>query len=505
MNSKEPTIATPWYLTLFRCLVAFCLVLTLVLTLAVANNEREFMVALLGFFCVVAVSIPLFMWRTYDLFEPMTLVILLVIFGTPFKIVYALAYRHEDAHVASHVLFSQEPEVLLYGLSVALAGLVLMVMGYMLRLPGANLSFVYLPWIEAWNGRRLQFALLVLGCVSLLSFLAFIAVAGVNFGSLAEMSEKRFGDSREAGSERMLSAKYFLYRGAALSKFVVYFCLIWICRDGKPKISWLLCGTVVFLLQTMMLAFVMDSRANVILILIDCVIIYYFMLKTIDMKIVFGFAVVALMLVIPMLATRGNADKESPVSEVVKKTLTGRNMLDIAKTCHIINGVPKKMEYRNGEMLYAWMCAPIPKSLWPEKPMWANKGVYLNQHIFGYEGDRSGCPPGLIAELYWDFGKWGVWIGMFMMGILLRQIYLGFRQHSNNMSSILIYTLIISRFVMFSLGMDLGTGIVKAVLDLLPVVLLLHFVGMRRVAVGEVHPNEIVKSRTSTPSMELAR
>ena len=228
------------------------------------------------------------------------------------------------------------------------------------------------------------------------------------------------------------------------------------------------------------------------------------MLKTIDLKVVFGFAAVALMLVIPMLASRSTSDTESPVGEVMKKTLTGRNMLDIAKTCHIINGVPKKMEFRNGEMLYAWMFAPIPKSYWPEKPMWANKGVYLNQHIFGYKGDRSGCPPGLIAELYWDFGKWGVWIGLFIGGILLRQLYVGFSRHANNMTSVLIYTMIISRFVMFWLGMDLGTGIVKAALDVMPLLVLVHFFGMRRVADSNVQ-FEMAEPQMTGKQLELVR
>lgn len=500
-NQNKPV---PWYLTMFRCFVAVCLFVTLALTFVVAKNEREFMVALLGFFCVAIVSVPLFVLRDYDLFEPMTLVILLVIFGTPFKILFALAYRHEDPHVASHVLFNQEPEVFLYGLMITVVGLILLVIGYLLRLPGVNLSAVYLPWIEKWNGRRLQFALIILGSISFVCFVGFVAVAGVNFGSLSDMSEKRFGDSRASGGERMLSAKYFLYRGAALSKFAVYLCLIWICRTGRIRISWLAIFTCLFLMQTVMLAFVMNSRANVILIMVDCLIIYYLMLKTIDLKIVFGFAAVAVLLVIPMLAARGNSQDESPVNEVVKKTLTGRNMLDIAKTCHIMNGVPDKMHHRNGEMLYAWMCAPIPKSYWPDKPMWANKGVYLNQHIFEYDGDLSGCPPGLIGELYWDFGKWGVWIGLFIFGILLRQLYLGFRRHSTNMSSILIYTLIISRFVMFSLGNDFGTGIVKAALDLVPVFFLVHFFGMRRVAEAKGGIAKGADSRPVSKQLELA-
>jgi hypothetical protein len=487
----------PWFITLFRAVIAACIFVCLILTCVVSTNEREFLLAILGTLALVVVSLPLFLWRDFNLFEPLTLVILLVLFGTPFRIIYALGTHATDPHVASHVLFNQEPEILLVGMLIVITGLILFVVGYMMNLPTSPVAPLFLPHINEWNGRKLQLVFLIIGAVSLICFLGFILVAGVN---VSDLSEKRFGDSRAEGSNRIMSSKYYLYRGAALSKFVVYFGLVWLYHKKKPLVSWTGAMIVCFLIQTIMLSYILDSRSGVILMLVDCMILYFFLKKTISFRLVGVCVAIAALLTISMLATRGSSDKELPLNEVVKKTLTGRNMLDIAKTCHIINGVPKKMEHRNGEMLYAWMAAPIPKSILPNKPNWPNQGVYLNQHIFGYKGDLSGCPPGLIGELYWDFGKWGVWIGLLIMGLVFRQIFLGFRMHQDNPTCILIYTMIISRFVMYSLGNDFGTGVVKAGLDLVPVYMIIFFIGMRREPMRAM-PSEAPQTSESTQNM----
>lgn len=491
----------PWFITLFRCVIAACIFVCLVLTCVVSTNEREFLLAILGTMSLVVVSIPLFLWRDFNLFEPLTLVILLVLFGTPFRIIYALGTHATDPRVASHVLFNQQPETLLAGVLIVVTGLVLFIVGYMMNLPTSPVTPFFLPHINEWNGRRMQLVFVIVGAISLICFIGFILVAGVNF---SDMSEKRFGDSRAEGSNRIMSPKYYLYRGAAFSKFIVYFGLVWLYYKKKPLVSWTGATIAVFLLQTILLSFILDSRSGVILILVDCLILYYFLNKTISFRLVGACVAITVLLTIPMLATRGGSEKESPLNEVVKKTLTGRNMLDIAKTCHIINGVPKKMEHRNGEMLYAWMAAPIPKSILPNKPNWSNQGVYLNQHIFGHKGDLSGCPPGLIGELYWDFGKFGVWIGLFISGLVFRQIFLGFRKHQDNPTCILIYTMIVSRFVMFSLGNDFGTGVVKAGLDLVPLYMIIFFIGMHREPLQETSAEPSLIGEGSRNSLEMA-
>jgi hypothetical protein len=176
-----------------------------------------------------------------------------------------------------------------------------------------------------------------------------------------------------------------------------------------------------------------------------------------------------------MLALRDRG--QLGLMSLIEKTAGGRDMLDITKTCHIINSVPSKMDYRYGEMLYGWLAAPIPESAWPNKPMWAERGVYINQHIFGEKYGLSGVPPGLIAELYWSFGVAGTWIGMFLFGLLLRQLYKSFLPNADNPSSILIYTIISTHFILFALGNDLGTGIAKTALDLIPIMAILLLVG----------------------------
>ena len=69
---------------------------------------------------------------------------------------------------------------------------------------------------------------------------------------------------------------------------------------------------------------------------------------------------------------------------------------------------------------------------------------------------------------------------MFTAGLLYRQIFIAFYAHRDNPTCILLYTLIVTRFVIFGLGNDLGTGIVKTGLDLVPVLLVLFFIGMHR-------------------------
>ena len=109
--------------------------------------------------------------------------------------------------------------------------------------------------------------------------------------------------------------------------------------------------------------------------------------------------------------------------------------------------------------------------------MWAEKGPFINQKIFADRGGISGVPPGLIAEFYWNFGFLGVCGGLFFTGLLLRHLFLMFVQYSDRPGSVLIYTLMVTRFGMFSFGNDFGTGIIKTALDLLPVMAILWLVG----------------------------
>lgn len=472
-----------WPIAILKCIIVAVVAGCIALTFVVAQNEKEFLLSILGTMCLVVVSFPLFVRRGISVFEPLVFIVILVVIGTPMKLIYVLWFRGADEYIANHILLHQEPQVFLTGVIVCLVGWICFVIGYMLRFPKAPLAPIFFPHINEWNGRKLQLALLAIGTVSVLGFLGFVATENISFSSFTDMSKKRLLDAREAGGERIHSMTYVFIRLAAFSKFIVYFCLVWTIHRKKSFLSWTGALLAMAIVQTMLLSVLLNSRAGVALLLLDCTVLSYYLSKKVDIKLVGAFFAVAVMLMIPMLAARGQREDRninSSMNTLLAKTFNGRNMLDISKCCHIINGVPRKMEYRNGEMLYAWLAAPIPTSQWPNKPKWTGQGVVVSQKIFGNKSDINGCPPSLIGELQWNFGWAGIWIGLFMAGLIYRQIFIAFYPHRDNPTCILLYTMIVTRFVIFSLGNDLGTGIVKAGLDLVPVLMVLFFIGMHR-------------------------
>jgi len=501
MENIEQT-ESQWPIELYKLMIIAASLACLTLTFVVAQNEKEFIISLLGTMCLIVISIPLFAQKPVSVFEPIVLVSLLVLIGTPIKLIYIFWVRETDPYIAEHVLLHQEPEVFLKGAYVLLIGYSLFVMGYMLRFPKTPLDWVFLPRVVQWNGKRLQIVILIVGGIAILSFAAFVVTSGVSFSSFTSISQKRFLDARAEGAERMHSTAYLFCRGAAFSKFIVYFCLLWIIQNKKSFLSFMGLVMILAMLQSISLAVVLNSRAGVALILLDCAVISYYMFRQVSIKLMLGSLTVASLLMIAMLFARGQRNEVNinDMGMLFQKTLSGRNMLDISKCCHIINGVPRKMGYRKGEMLYAWMAAPIPRKYWPDKPIWANQGLTVNQKIFGYRGSLSGVPPGLIGELQWNFGLGGVWVGLFCTGLLFRQIFLSFYPHRHNPTSILIYTMIATRFVIFSLGNDLGTGIVKAGLDLAPIYMILLFIGMVHGPVRDPLDNaETFDTETKTP------
>lgn len=465
-------------LFMLRLAVVATVVLGGIAAVFVCENAVEIGVCGLGLACLAVVAVPLFTFKEYSLFEPATFVVLLVLFGTPLKLVYMVAADGQNYHVSNLLLNWEGLEVFVVPLLVVLVAWVFYVVGYSLPLSKGLFEACYLPSVTAWNQRRLAISLIGLSVLSLLFLLAFMFAAGVSIASLEGLSAKRFSEDAGSSADRINSSKYYLYRGAALSKFVVYFGLAWmICRRDRLA-SWTGLLFVLSLFQTVFLSFVINNRAGIVLVVVDCLVIAYYLRGVISPRVVVLGVLAVGALLIPALISRGQS--ETTTVAAFEKTFAGRDMLDIAKTCHIINAVPAKMDYRYGEMLYGWMAAPIPRSVWPDKPMWAERGAFINQNVFGDKWGISGVPPGLLAELYWNFGLLGTWLGMLALGRLLRQLFVSFRPSATNPTSVLIYTLLVTRFGMFALGNDFGTGIVKTALDVLPVCLILGAVGVVR-------------------------
>jgi hypothetical protein len=482
-------------LTTWMRLAAFASVIVtgVLMSIAVRSNG-EAIVATLAILCSLVALVPLLVRRPFDLFEPATAIFALVMFCVTAKTWMILAFDQSSDHVQDRLLLGYDPTVLIPGLWAMLIGLIALVIGYMVPWPAPRMATRWLQQSQQWNGPRLQLTCLVLLGVSALSFLLFIRWTGTSLGNPEELSAKRFAEQGSGGSGRLFQLGYYLYRLAAFCKFPFYLALVDLIARRRSWVS--LHGMIIIVagIFSIGVPIFINNRAGIALLLLDVLVILYYLRRSAVLPYLTVSFSLGLVLLCGMLMLR-KQNNEFTFVTLLEETLGGRDLMDISKTSHIIQAVPQTIEYQMGETLWGWVAAPVPRSIWPGKPLWAERGVYLMHKVYGNMVGYSGIPPGLVAELYWNLGWYGVVFGMLTLGVVLRVGHQTFLPMRHVPVAVLVYALIVNRFVLFSLGNDLGTGIVKTGLDIVPLAFLLLWLSKRTVVI----PYEYYRSDPNPP------
>jgi hypothetical protein len=178
------------------------------------------------------------------------------------------------------------------------------------------------------------------------------------------------------------------------------------------------------LLNAALLPVYASTRADVVYLVIGAVIIEYCLNRRgINGRALIGSVLIAVIAAAAMSSLRSVSDGTNGV-QINRDTLVDtfvltRTFADIPTSGNIINAVPTRLPYANGSTITAWFIAPIPRSVWPQKPL-ISSGPILGAVIYGNK--HSGVPPGAIAESYWNFGVGGVLILPFLCGFAMRRI-----------------------------------------------------------------------------------
>ena len=85
----------------------------------------------------------------------------------------------------------------------------------------------------------------------------------------------------------------------------------------------------------------------------------------------------------------------------------------------VLEVVPAHHDYLYGQSYYRLLLTPIPRSIWPDKPL--NSQRIIAQWIDPDAKSVQTTPVGIIGDLYVNFGMWGV-LGMFVFGHLLGRL-----------------------------------------------------------------------------------
>lgn len=156
--------------------------------------------------------------------------------------------------------------------------------------------------------------------------------------------------------------------------------------------------------------------------------------------------------------------------------------------------------YYGGRYLTVLLIRPIPKQLWPTKyedasnifgiPNLEREGQYLPSSDFSWVTgwtQETGSAPGLIADVYIEFGGLGA-IFMFLFGLILRLI--DDRSHYEELFVIVKY--IVVAFFAYAVAQGFEPFIFRVVLVAVPIVTLFMLNSTRRPVKGRPRPSHTI-------------
>jgi oligosaccharide repeat unit polymerase len=260
--------------------------------------------------------------------------------------------------------------------------------------------------------------------------------------------------------------------------FVMYF-----IQTKKSIWSFLGVFTIFLGILNMAYPFIVSSRSQALYVLINAGLIIYFLKGGIPWRQLFIVIAIGSLALVIMTSLRETHSKVRSQTEVSTNPLvimvTSLNFLGVDKTSHIINGIPDKMPYQFGESLFLWVVAPIPRTMWPDKPD-ITYGRVIGEKIYGKRDENSpggGVPPGYIAELYLNFGYLGIIAGMFLFGVCCKLFYDAFKKvRSQSIYGMILYLLVFVPTALKLIGGDFSANIVKIFTSTIPVFIIMKLV-----------------------------
>lgn len=415
-------------------------------------------------------SNQLFAKKKIDLFEPVSIILLVTALGISLRSIYMVVTKDPQLMNNQNIEF-----FIPYSILVFLSILTLLI-GYNLTTKRIKLNNLALFKYDVWWKNRLYFVITIYFLLGLLGTILFLREFGFDASSvdITSLSKKYFKQYDGVTIRGALGYHRWL---ASLSKISFFLYLAYVAKKRKTSLF----NVAILLLLgigAISFPFLSSSRSSIILILITATMIWYYLHK-VSISSIFGVAIVTIILFMTLSVLRKDRYKIESVGDVigglkierlVSDLLADRNLLGISKTGHIIHGTPKKIPYYYGKSYLILLATPIPRSIWKNKPPNV-PGVEIAHNIYNYNRKAyTGIPPGLIAEFYYNFSYPGIFLGMFIIGVFLKFIYSSFNLFlRDNKNAALIFATVIVNFNYYSFGNSLNVGITTVILDLIPI------------------------------------
>ena len=467
--------------------------------LACIGYDYEMFYGAAGMTALAIVAVPMIVRPRIDWFSPWTFVVVTVALGCAARGI-CMSFRWPDEYQIDFLfLLGEDPQFFVLPTFYLLLGLSCLSLGYFqARFPSAQ-SNRQLSSLR-WNGPRMNVVLGVVVVVSVLATIQYIRNTG-GFASGVLSGKRTLIYDIDVQGDSEFNQYGYLRQTAKLANFA-YLTLLGYSLFYVRRLSLIRLAVLgVLLVLACILPFYSSSRLPIVWTFCGSGALLWYSGRHVTLEKVIPIACLGMLVFIGMTVIRGKQDagqhlRDATTAEsLVDGLVIHRNFMGIAKTAHIINAVPSELNYQYGKSIGVWALSPIPRRLWANKPM-VHTGPLIGHTIYG--NNVSGVPPGMIAELYWNFHLFGVVIGSFLLGTGLRWIGEVFRPRpGKDLPLALVYVIGPMRLGCEIAGNSVGFGLMKVLVDSVSMALILLLVLDRRVVISAVR-------RPSVPKMKRA-
>ncbi len=394
---------------------------------------------------------------------------------------YFLVYSHNE-DVVNYLRLDENVSYFIWPSIVLFLGLLAFMLGFTLFQP-KKASHVHGFGSSMWVEWKVNLLISLLFAVSFISLIIFLRYSGINGleSLLQNISKKRYFSVE--GSEWATSLGY-LRLLISLGEMAFYILIIDLFQY-KRKFS------LPRMISIMGLGFInifyplfTSSRSSLLLFFLNLFIILV-LYNRLNLKLFAIGIVSSFFLIIAITSLRAKAEANYTLFSFIEKLAVNRNMLCVSKTAHIINGVPSKIDYKYGSTMVSWVYAPIPRVIWPQKPN-VSVGKEVGSAIFdtkrnSYSGG-AGVPPGIIAELFINFGTTGVLVLMGIFGIMYKSLFFQFPLIVNsamNPNNVLFYLLLMLNLAYVFFGGSFSQTVIDFLTKIVPAVIFVQFISRK--------------------------
>ncbi len=383
-----------------------------------------------------------------------------------------IATRYPSGEIVDELfLRGKSDDFFLWPTFLILGTIIIAIAGY---LHGLRRGKRVRSWLldATWSSSRLIWIVTLLGLAAIAGVVLFIRATSGGVSDLFT-STKRVRISGLQLDESYQSFGQFRYIAdfgrLALLLFAAH---IFHARRAVSRRQWLALASL--FVVSAALPFYASSRTGALWIIVELGTLWVLAGRTVKLRTIAIIGLAVLLGFQLMTSARGSGEITSLdialASPPGESAVLTRNMLGIAKTAHVINAVGQELEPAYGRTIVAWIAAPVPRQLWPGKPL-IQAGPEVGIKVFGNR--FAGVPPGLVADLYWNLGAAGVFVGSYVAFLLVgwwQRRLSPFQNPSPARSVLYITTLFTPTWVL--LGTGLGAAIFTALDGLVALLLI---------------------------------